>query len=123
MQTPRRGPLVVYDERCGFCRRWVGRLQWWDRANRLEYLPLQDAQAPALTGVRREVLERAVHVVLPSGAVCAGAAAFRALCPFLLGGGVLYWLLGLPGMPTVSAQVYRFVAWHWGPVGACPRHR
>ncbi|MDH4044411.1 MAG: DUF393 domain-containing protein [Gemmatimonadota bacterium] len=123
MPTPRSQPLVVYDASCGFCRRWVRRLRWWDRANRLEFLPLQDERAPALTGVGRTALAQAAHVVLPSGDVHAGAAAFRALCPFLPGGRALHWLLGLPGVPSVTTCLYRWVARHWGPVGARDRYR
>ena len=77
----------------------------------------------ARAGVGRALLEQAAHVVLPSGDVHAGAAAFRALCPFLPGGRVLHRLLGLPGMPAVTARLYRWVAWRWGPVGARNRRR
>jgi predicted DCC family thiol-disulfide oxidoreductase YuxK len=109
---------VVYDDRCAFCRRWVERLRRWDRANRLEFLPLQDDRAPALTGLRREVLERAAHVVLPSGTVLAGAEAFRAVCPFLPGGLVPHLLLRIPGALPVAERCYRRIARRWGPVGA-----
>ena len=118
MPTLRSRPLVVYDDGCGFCRRWVERLRRWDRAGRLEFLPLQDAEAPAVTGVDREGLERAAHVMLPSGEVLAGAAAFRALCPFLPGGLLPYRLLGLPGVLPLAERAYRWIARYWGPVGA-----
>lgn len=118
MPTRRSRPLVVYDGNCGFCRRWVERLRRWDREGRLEFLPLQDADAPVVTGVGRDELEQAAHVVLPSGQVVAGAAAFRALCPFLSGGSVPFRLLGLPGVLPLAERLYRWIAWHWGPVGA-----
>lgn len=118
MPTRRSRPLVVYDGTCGFCRRWVERLRRWDRGGRLEFLPLQDADAPVVTGVDRAELEQAAHVVLPSGQVVAGAAAFRALCPFLSGGSVPFRLLGLPGVLPLAERLYRWIAWHRGPVGA-----
>jgi predicted DCC family thiol-disulfide oxidoreductase YuxK len=118
MPTRRSRPLVVYDGNCGFCRRWVERLRRWDREGRLEFLPLQDADAPVVTGVGRGVLEQAAHVVLPSGQVVAGAAALRALCPFLSGGSVPFHLLGLPGVLPVAERLYRWIARRWGPVGA-----
>jgi predicted DCC family thiol-disulfide oxidoreductase YuxK len=121
--SPRNRPLVVYHGGCAFCRRWVARLRRWDRAGRLEFLPLQDERAPALTGVRRETLEHAAHVVLPSGAVLAGAEAFRALCAYLPGGTVPGLLLRIPGALPAADRVYRWVARRWGPVGDRPRDR
>ena len=123
MPTPRSRPVVVYDGQCGFCRRWIERLRRWDRAGRLEYLPLQDAAAPVVTGLRRDALERATHVVLPSGDVKAGAAAVRALCRFLPGGFLPYRILGLPGVLPLAERAYRWIAWRWGPVGARAGHR
>ena len=118
MPTPRSRPVVVYDGQCGFCRRWIERLRRWDRSGRLEFLPLQDATAPVVTGLRRDVLERAVHVVLPWGDVKAGAAAVRALCPFLPGGFLPHRILGLPGVLPLAERAYRWIAGRWGPVGA-----
>ena len=117
MPTPRSRPVVVYDGGCAFCRRWVERLRRWDRTGGLEFLPLQDAHAPVVTGVGRDALGRAAHVVLPSGEVLAGAAAFRALCPFLRGGTIPYRLLGLPGALPLAERAYRWIARRWGPVG------
>jgi predicted DCC family thiol-disulfide oxidoreductase YuxK len=109
---------VVYHDGCAFCRRWVDRLRRWDRAHRLEFLPLQDERAAALTGRCREVLERSAHVVLPSGTVLAGARAFRALCPFLPGGLLPRLLLSIPGALPVADWCYRWIARRWGAVGA-----
>jgi hypothetical protein len=71
-----------------------------------------------VTGISRDALGRAAHVVLPSGDVLAGAAAFRALCPFLPGGSLPYRLLGLPGALPLAERAYRGIARRWGPVGA-----
>jgi len=116
--TPRSRPLVVYHGDCAFCRRWVERLRRWDRAGRVDFLPLQDEHAPAITGMRRETLARAAHVVMPSGTVLAGAAAFRALCPFLPGGFLPHLVLRLPGMLPAAELAYRWIARRRGPVGA-----
>jgi len=117
---PRDRPLVLFDGACGFCRRWVERLRWWDQARRLDYLALQDARAPELSARPRAALEEAAHVVLPSGEVLAGAAAFRAICAFLPGGGIPRALLGLPGALPLAERAYRWIARRWGPVGARP---
>jgi len=121
--APRSRPLVVYDARCGFCLRWVGRLRRWDRRNVIEFLPLQDERALLLTGVGRDALQQAAHVVLPSGEVLAGAAAFQALCPFLPGGSLPHVLLSVPGALPVAERVYRWIARRWGPVGGRPGAR
>jgi predicted DCC family thiol-disulfide oxidoreductase YuxK len=123
MAPPRDRPLVVYDGACGFCRRWVGRLQAWDRHARLEYISLQDARAELVTGRPRVVLQRAAHVVLPSGEVFEGATGFRALCPYLPGGHLPHALLGLPGVLPMAERIYRWIARRWGPVGPDPCDR
>jgi len=114
-------PLVVYDDRCAFCRRWVRRLGTWDRRGRLDFLSLQDERATAVTARPRAVLEQAAHVVLPDGTVLAGAAAFRALCRFLPGGWLPRALLGVPGALPLAERMYGWVARRWGPVGARTR--
>lgn len=116
-------PVVVYDGECGFCRRWVRRLQRWDRSGRLDYLPLQDPAAPELTGRRPEELALSAHAVLPTGHVLAGAAAFRAVCAYLPGGAVPRAILGLPGALAVAERLYGWIARRWGPVGARSRSR
>ena len=110
-------PLVIYHDGCAFCCRWVDRLRRWDRADRLAFLPLHDPQAPGVAGVSRETLEQAAHVVMPSGEVYAGAAAFRAICPLLPGGVLANALLHLPGALPLAERVYRWIARRWGPVG------
>jgi predicted DCC family thiol-disulfide oxidoreductase YuxK len=115
---PADRPVVIYDAGCGFCRRWVRRLKWWDRHDRLALLPLQDPDAPVLAGRSRSELELAAHVVFPTGKVLAGAAALRELCHYLPGGWIPRGILSLPGALSVAEWGYRRVAWHWGPVGA-----
>jgi predicted DCC family thiol-disulfide oxidoreductase YuxK len=116
-------PVVVYDGSCSFCRRWVARLQMWDRHGRLDYVTLQDRRAEVLTGRPRAVLKEAAHVVIPSGEVVQGAAAFRAICRYLPWGWLPGAVLGLPGMLPLAERMYRGIARRWGPVGAGPCHR
>lgn len=118
MAPTRERPLVIYDGSCSFCRRWVGRLQRWDRHDRLDYLPLQDPAASAAAATPRTTLEQAVHVVLPSGHVTAGAGAVRAISPYLPGGRVGYLVLGIPGALPVAERLYTWIARRWGPLGA-----
>lgn len=119
--STRTRPVVVYDGACGFCRKWILRLKRWDRNDRLDLVPLQDDEAPRITGKPRGELERAAHVVLPEGGVYAGARAFRALCRYLPGGVVIRLLLSLPGALWIADHIYDWIARRWGPVGGPPR--
>lgn len=109
---------MIYDAGCGFCRRWAVRLHRWDRAGRLTLLPLQDDRAPALAGRPRSALELALHAVLPSGEVLAGAAALRGICRYLPGGWLPRALLALPGALPLAERLYAYAARRWGPVGS-----
>lgn len=114
-RTPPR-PTLVYDASCGFCKRWVSRVQRWDGGRAIAYLPLQDPQATDVTGRPREALERAAHLVTPEGAVYAGAAAARELFGYLPGGGLPRAIMRLPGVTPVAERVYAWIARKWGPV-------
>jgi predicted DCC family thiol-disulfide oxidoreductase YuxK len=111
-----QGPVLIYDARCGFCRRWVARLKRWDRRDRLRLLPLQDPDAPALAGRPRDELQRAAHLVRPDGAVFAGAQAARELCGYLPGGWLPKALFAVPGVLPVAERAYGWIARRWGPV-------
>jgi acetyl esterase len=111
-------PVLVYDGSCGFCLRWVRRIQRWDRSGVIRYLPLQDDAAPVVTGRSRQMLRQAVHFVRSDGTVFAGAAAGRALWAYLPGGWVPEFVAKLPGVMPAAERVYRFVARRWGPVGS-----
>lgn len=113
-------PTLVFDGSCAFCRRWVGRIQRWDRRNAISYLRLQDAAAESVSGRRRKDLERAVHLVRRDGAVFAGAAAARELFAELPGGRVLSGAMRLPGAMAVAARAYAWVARRFGPVADGP---
>lgn len=109
-------PVLIYDDSCGFCRTWVGRLKRWDRAGVICFLPLQDPAAPALAGRSREALQLAAHFVRPDGGVFSGAEAARELCPYLRLGWLCRAFFALPGVPPVAERVYRWIARTWGPV-------
>lgn len=103
-------PLVVYDGVCEFCRRWVRRLQRWDVRHGIDYLPLQDPRAPGVTGRTEQELEEAMCVVLPGGAVFAGAQAARELMAYLPLGTIGGVVLRVPGVMRLADRIYRWVA-------------
>lgn len=111
-----RGPVLIYDAQCQFCRRWVARLKRWDRNDRIRLLPLQDPAAPAVAGRPREVLQQAAHLVRADGAVFAGARAAREALAYLPAGWLLRGLARLPGVMALADRGYRWVARIWGPV-------
>ena len=109
-------PTLIFDSDCGFCRRWVGRVVSWDRGKRLCYLPLQDAKAAELSGRKSEELAMAVHLIRPDGAVYAGAAAVREAFAYLPGGFIPRTAMTMPGVMSVAARVYAWIARTYGPV-------
>jgi predicted DCC family thiol-disulfide oxidoreductase YuxK len=110
-----RGPVLIYDAQCPFCRRWVARLKRWDRNDRIRLLPLQDPAAPAVAGRRREVLQQAAHLVREDGEVFSGARAAREALAYLPTGWLLRALARLPGVMALADRGYRWVARTWGP--------
>lgn len=114
---PARGPVLIYDAQCRFCRRWVARLKRWDRADRIALLSLRDPAAPALAGRSREALGQAAHLIREDGTVFAGAWAVREALGYLPGGRLLRALTHIPGVMTLADRGYRWVARTWGPVG------
>ena len=109
-------PTLIYDADCGFCRRWIGRIQKWDRGKAVSYLPLKDPDAPEVAGRPFRDLTRAVHLARPDGSVFAGAAAAKELFAYLPGGWGLRGLMRLPGIMPLSAKIYAWVARRYGPV-------
>lgn len=113
---PRERPLLIYDDRCDFCRRWVARLARWDRRQRIVLVSLWDQEAPALSGRPRAALREAIHVVRSDGAVFAGAAAAREAVGLLPGGAIVRWAARVPGVMPLAERAYRWIARRYGPV-------
>jgi len=109
-------PILIYDDQCAFCRRWVRRLKRWDRADAIVLLPLADPEAPLVARRDTAALRRAAHLVRPDGTVFAGAAAARELFGFLPLGWILRAAMRIPGVLPVAEMVYAWIARTWGPV-------
>ncbi len=102
--------VLVYDDQCEFCRRWVSRFTRWDRERAVELLPLREERAVRLTGKSRDQLEQAMHLVDADGSVYAGATAVRELFRFVPWGGVPRAMFRLPGALRLADRLYRLVA-------------
>lgn len=104
-------PVLLFDGRCAFCRRWVARLRAWDRAGRIETLDGALRQSrPDLPPISDVAMDRAMQLVLPDGRVVGGGAALREAMRFLPGGAPLRLVLSLPGIRTGVDAGYAWVA-------------
>ena len=110
MTLPDR-PTLIYDGDCGICRTFVARLRTWDREQRIALVPFQAEAAVARFGIGLPALAAAMHLVLPDGAVSAGADAVPELLRLLPG--AKRWLrlvFAVPGVRPLARRVYRWVA-------------
>jgi lipase maturation factor 1 len=105
-------PLVIYDGKCGFCRRWIAR---WSvqTQGRVRFLPMKPLRL-WLLGIRRADARRAMQLIEPSGRAFHGAqAVFRMLLHSARPG--TRWLARvglLPGVRGLAEGAYRVVAKH-----------
>src|ERR1041385_6911746 len=125
---------MIFDGDCNFCGIWIRR---WRHitAERLDYLPFQDASIGArFPEIPRDQLETAVHLVELDGIVYTGAeAAFRALAHNPHEQWLLDWYEHSAVFARGSERIYHFVAthrsffsavnrWLWGEHVESPQH-
>lgn len=105
------GPVLVYDGDCGFCRRWVDRLRRMDREGRILCVAAAERdQVAGLPDLDPVALARAMHLVLPDGAVRTGARAVPVILRLLPRWRWGTWVFAVPGVPWVADRVYEWVA-------------
>ena len=103
--------VLIYDGDCQMCTRWMQRVRRWDRAGRIETLPLQAPQvAERFPDLEPARLLEAMHFVEPDGRVTAGAEAAERMLGILPMGWGLGWVFHLPFARRVADRVYRTVA-------------
>jgi len=107
--------VVLYDRDCGVCAISARRLRRWDRAGRLDLVPLQLAAASGRPELERAARERplsdALHVVDErTGRVHAGADAVLAIAAVLSGGAVVHPLAAIPPFRWSLGVLYGLVA-------------
>jgi predicted DCC family thiol-disulfide oxidoreductase YuxK len=107
--------VVLYDRDCGLCTATARRLRRWDRAGRLELLPLQDAAVssqPAVAAAGRDLpLATVLHVVDPAtGEIRAGGDAAFAIAARLPGGRIVGLLAAVPPARSTVGLLYGLVA-------------
>ena len=105
---------LLFDSRCGFCRRSVSRILRWDRRGRLRPVALQDPEADELLGGLDEERKMASwHLVTHDGRAYSAGAAFPPLLRLLPGGRPLAALTA--AFPGLTERAYRYVARTRGP--------
>lgn len=103
--------VLLYDGDCSFCRRWVSWIARRDRNARILCLPSSERRALAdLPAIPDEDLDRAMHLVSPTGQVSVGAAAIPSMLRQLDGWSWLASLFRVPGVPYLADRVYSMVA-------------
>ena len=118
--APRAVPVMIYDDDCAFCRRWIRR---WQRltGSAVEYAPYQEA-LDRFPQVSRESAEAAVQLVVPGGEVLSGAAAVCRSLRDVHGWGWADRAYGkVPGFRPIAGMLYRLVARNRTVVGRLTR--
>ena len=105
---PEDRPVLVWDEECGFCGRWVERIRY-RVGDGLEYAPYQQA-AERFPDVPRELFARAVHLIETDGRVRAGAEAIIRAGEHGRPGIVGWCYRRAPGFATLAELGYGLVA-------------
>jgi predicted DCC family thiol-disulfide oxidoreductase YuxK len=112
---------LIYDGACGFCRRWIERVQRWDRHGLLEMVPYQSADLAArFPGVTREECSQRIHLIDARSTVYRGAAAGREVLRRLPGGWLWTLPFRIPGGLWVAERIYVWITHRWGPLGGRP---
>jgi predicted DCC family thiol-disulfide oxidoreductase YuxK len=114
--------VLIYDDHCPFCRKWVARFERWNRQQSVRPIPLHDARATTMSGKTRAELERAMHFVAADGRVFAGAGAVQELLRFVSWGWLPRAAFRLPGFMPVAERIYGLVAARRTRVGCGGKH-
>lgn len=120
--APRSDSVLIYDDHCPFCRRWVARFERWNRHQTVRAIPLHDAWAGTVSGKTRAELERAMHFVAADGRVFVGAGAVRELLRFVPWGWLPRAAFSLPGVMLVAERIYGLVAARRSRIGCGGKH-
>jgi predicted DCC family thiol-disulfide oxidoreductase YuxK len=110
LHLPERGRLVVWDDSCTFCRRWVALFRRADAFGALRFAGASDPAGYAGTGVTPEALTTAMHLVEPDGTVRSGFDAVRGIVAVLPFGFLVAPWMALPGARHLGTWGYRRVA-------------
>lgn len=103
---------VLYDGRCGLCRRSAFGLMIIDNLHRLRLLDFRDraVHKAVAADIAEDALDRALHIRFPGGRTLTGFDAFRSLAWHL----PVLWpaapLLYIPGVASIGRRIYARIA-------------
>lgn len=101
--------IVLYDDRCGFCRWTASKIAAWDRRGRLRFAPIRSAEGKGrLGGMSRARRDGSWHLLTRDGHVVSGGAAVPLLLGELPGGTPLARVAD--ALPRTTESAYRVVA-------------
>jgi predicted DCC family thiol-disulfide oxidoreductase YuxK len=102
--------LVVWDDRCSFCSRWVAGFRRLDWLGRIELQPVSRPAAYAASGISHDAALEALQLRAPDGSINGGFEAVRKIA-YVLPATMLFapWL-SLKPVRALGATAYRRVA-------------
>ena len=121
---------VLFDGSCNLCRASATRVQRFDRANRIEFLDVNDPGAlQRFPQVNREEALRWMQAVDSNGKVFSGSDAWVRIGALLPGWKLVAWILLIPGIHWIAGKVYGWIArnrYRWNRAvcedGTCSLH-
>ena len=106
---PAERPVILYDDTCGFCTRWIARCRKVF-GEAIDYQPAVGA-ASRYPEISAEALDGAMHLVETDGRVYAGADAVARALARRPGHGWVIWLYAhVPGLAWAARKAYRWVS-------------
>lgn len=110
LELPEMGRVVVWDDSCSFCGRWISVIRRLDVLGAMRFVGLGQPDAYVSLGVEQEEAMEALQLVEPGGRIRSGFDAVRGVVSVLPGGWFIAPYLALPGIPFIGRRIYRRVA-------------
>ncbi len=110
----RRPLIVLYDGRCGYCKKAMMLIRMTDWLHRvtLENLHDPEARASYAPKISIETLNESMHAVDENNDITKGFYAVRAICRELPVLWPVVFLLSVPGVPFIGERIYGSIAAH-----------
>ncbi len=110
LDVPREKVLVIWDDHCSFCRRWIAAFAVLDWLGIHRFLGSSSERVLAEFGVARDEADRALQMIEPDGQRCAGFSAVSVILDRLPLTFLLSPFLRLPPVAWLGARAYAAVA-------------
>jgi len=102
---------VLFDGSCNLCRASAERVRRFDRANRIEFLDVNDSSTTQqFPQVNREEALRWMQAVDSNGKLYSGSDAWARIGSRLPGWKIIAWILLVPGIRWLAGEIYAWIA-------------